>query len=389
MRVLYVSPFPPSRDGIGTYTGAMADAVRQAGHEICVVVPHSAPDCPREIIGALQWGFGKLRGLRDISAGWGPDVVHIQFAVGAFGTRTPLLLALVRLLHRELSVPVIITMHEVTRDTALLRVIGRTLYRTLAKNCDRIIVHTNAARDALAPMGVPGTKIVIIPHPIARPLRAGSTPADLRTRFGLDGARVLLAFGYIHVDKGLNDLVSALGILKRSMTMLLRDVRLVIAGAVRPRRGMFRVFEIRDRIHLARVRRQACRKGVDQHLVLTGYVPDEDVAAWFQEAEAAVLPYRRIEQSGVAALASAFGVPVLASTAGGLGELYAGSRWTFPPRRPDCLAPLLADFLATPLSERGNSPRQVAPDLHFAAAMTINLYVAGISKPMERVLHAE
>jgi glycosyltransferase involved in cell wall biosynthesis len=377
MRVLYVGPFPPSRDGIGAYTGAMANTVRQAGHEIGVVVPRSVPDCPREVIGALRWGSGKMQGFSDIAAKWRPDVVHIQFAVGAFGTRTPLLLTLVRLLHRKSSAIVIITMHEVTRDTALLGVIGRMLYRMLAQKCDRIIVHTNAAHDALARMGVPSAKTVIIPHPVARPPRAGSTPADLRTRFVLGKKRILLAFGYVHVDKGLNDLVSALGIVKRSMTVPLHDVQLVVAGAVRPRRGMFRLFEIRDRIHLARVRRKAHRDGLDQYLVLTGYVPDEDVAAWFQTAEAAVLPYRRIEQSGVAALASAFGIPVLASTAGGLGEYYAGSRWTFPPRRPDCLASVLADFLTAAPEERGNSREQMAPDLNFVAAATIDLYLAG------------
>ena len=127
--------------------------------------------------------------------------------------------------------------------------------------------------------------------------------------------------------------MSALGILKRSMTSAAprrplghrrcgppatRDV----SGSSRP---------VTEFCSPASGARHAAG-GVEQHLVLTGYVPDEDVAAWFQEAEAAVLPYRRIEQSGVGGPSYAFGVPVLASTAGGLGELYAGSRWTFPPR---------------------------------------------------------
>jgi glycosyltransferase involved in cell wall biosynthesis len=404
MKILYVSPYPPARDGIGSYTHAMAGLAQDAGHDIGVIVPGLIRGSPAEVLGGLGWRPGHLAGLGDTVTAWGPDVVHVQFAVAAFGARTPLLVRWLTLLRRQLPVPVVITMHEVTRDTALLRGPGRALYRLLAGHADRIIVHTGAARDALTRMGGPPGKTVIIPHPRARPPRAESTPAGLRARFGLGDSRILLAFGYVHIDKGLGDLVRALGILSRSAAIPLfsppprfaptpslpspppapglRDVRLVIAGAVRPRRGVFRVFEARDRAHLARVLRQARRSGLGGHLVLTGYVPDGDVEAWFRAAEAAVLPYRRIEQSGVAGLAGAFGVPVLASTAGGLGELYAGSRWTFPPRRPDRLAQVLADFLrAAPAEREIAAGHRGAPDLQAVTELTLSLYRAGAQGP--------
>jgi glycosyltransferase involved in cell wall biosynthesis len=402
MKILYISPYPPARDGIGSYTRDMARTARSAGHDVGVIVPSLIPGSPAEVLGGLGWRGGHLAGLLEEVTAWGPDVVHVQFAVAAFGSRTPLLVRWLTLLRRHLAVPVVITMHEVTRDTALLRGPGRSLYRLLASNADRIIVHTGGARDALARMGGPAGKTVIIPHPRARPPRAESAPAGLRARFGLGDSRILLAFGYVHIDKGLGDLVEALGILSRpagsvpsppprsaSPGPVLRDVRLVIAGAVRPRRGIFRVFEARDRVHLARVLRQARRDGLGGHLVLTGYVPDGDVEAWFRAAEAAVLPYRRIEQSGVAGLADAFGVPVLASTAGGLGELYAGSRWTFPPRRPDRLAQVLADFLGAPPAEREIAAGQRrAPDLESVTAQTLSLYQAGAGSPAAGVLRA-
>ena len=43
MRILFVSPFPPARDGIGTYTQAMIEALRATGHEARVVVPRAHP----------------------------------------------------------------------------------------------------------------------------------------------------------------------------------------------------------------------------------------------------------------------------------------------------------------------------------------------------------
>ncbi len=344
MRVLYVSPFPPARDGIGTYTTALAGAVSGS----------------------------------------------VQFAVAAFGTRTVALLRWLDLLRRDVPAPVVITMHEVTRDTALLRGAGRALYRAMARRCDRVIVHTDAAFDSLtAGVGVPAAKVAVIPHPLARPPAAGSTPDELRARFGLGDALVLLAFGFIHVDKGLDDLVRALGILARSPGAPLDGVRLVVAGAVRRRQGLFRAMEARDRVHLLRVQRQARRSGLGPTLLFTGYVPERDVAGWFRAAEAAVLPYRRIEQSGVASMARAYGAPVIASTAGGLGEQFAGSPWMFPPRDAERLARILADFLgARPDQLTVESPEQNAADIATVAATTVDVYRTAGAASIGSVLHA-
>ena len=266
--------------------------------------------------------------------------------------------------------------------------------------CDQIIVHTAGAATALTgPIGVPGAKVTVIAHPSAPPPTAGATPGDLRDRFGLGSARILLAFGFIHVDKGLGDLVQALGIVKDSGTAQLEDTRLVVAGAVRRRSGLFRVFEAWDRIDLARVLRRARRLALSRQLVLTGYVPDRDVAAWFQAADAVVLPYRHAEQSGVAGLAGAFGTPVLASTAGGLGEQFGGSPWSFPPRSPEHMARVLAGFLAgpawpqaagqRPASQRPASQHgQPATDLATIAAATFGLYRDRMHAPAGSQSHA-
>ena len=341
MKVLFVSPFPPAQDGIGTHTRGLAAALRAGGHEVRVAVPHLLPGNPGEVLGSIGWRPAELAALRGLITGWQPDVIHVQFAVAAFGARAVPLLRLLDALRRERTAPLIVTMHEVTRDTATLRAAGRLIYRRLAARCAAVIVHTHAAFSVLTgPVGVPPGKVTVIPHPRPQPPLPGTAEGDLRARFGLGNARVLLAFGFIHVDKGLGDLVRALTTADLSASGVLDDVRIVVAGGVRPRRGPLRVFQVRDRQHLRQVLRQARRGGVQSRLTLTGYVPDGDIAGWFGAAEAVLLPYRRIEQSGVAALASALGVPVLASTAGGLSELFAGSPWTFPPgtrpRWPGC-----------------------------------------------------
>jgi glycosyltransferase involved in cell wall biosynthesis len=337
MRILYVSPYPPARDGIGTYTQVLAAAVRDLGHETAVLTPRPQPGSPPEVIGALG---------EDVLARFQPDLVHVQFAVAAFGSRTPAVLKFLD----GLPVPVVATLHEVTREVALLRGPGRALYRRLADRCARVVAHTGEA-SRLA-----GDRAVVIPHFCAPPPPATVTAADLRERFGLGTSPILLAFGFIHIDKGLGDLVRALAGSGGADT-------LVVAGTVRRRTGLFRLLEARDRVHEAWVRTLIRRHRLTKRVVFTGYVPDGEVAAWFDAARAVVLPYRRAAQSGVGNLALAFGVPVIATSVGGLPELFAD---TVPPRSPQALA----DALARP----HRCARQPGPGPADIAARTVAVY---------------
>ena len=382
MRVLFVSPYPPAVDGIGDYTSRLAAAVRGRGHDVRVVLPRRGSGGTPDVLGAIGGRLsGQAASVRRDIARFSPDLVHVQFAVAAFGTRTLALLRWVKALRHDLDVPVVITMHEVTRDTALLRAPGRALYRAIARHCDLIIVHTETARATLTglPIGMPG-KVAVIPHPAARPPDGHVGQGQLRDRFGLEHVPLLLAFGFIHVDKGLQDLVRAVGLLRRTSGLASGQARLVIAGVVRRRSGLMRMFEIPDRLHLRMVLRQARRAGVRDQLVLTGYVPDAEVVGWFRAADAVVLPYRKIEESGVAAIAVALGVPVLASRVGGLAEQFGDSPWTFPARDPDALAKVLARFLAAPPQQRATARhhRQTA-DMAAVVAATLDLYAQAIA----------
>ncbi|WP_194293185.1 glycosyltransferase [Actinomadura macrotermitis] len=380
-----MSPYPPARDGIGTYTETLGGALRAAGHEVAVVAARAEPGAPPEVLGALGPG-GAGPALRAAVAEFKPDVVHAQFAVPAFGTRTPALARWLGELARA-PVPVVTTLHEASRDTALLRGPGRALYRRIAAHSDRLVVHTRGALETVTgPLGVPAGRVQVIPHFSTPPPAAATTAAELRDRFGLGADRLLLAFGFVHVDKGLDDLVRALSVLRRDDPAVPAGLRVVVAGTVRPRSGPFKYFELRDRAHLARVRRLAARGGVADRLAFTGFVPDGDIAAWFEAAEAVVLPYRKAEQSGVANLARAYGVPVIATTAGGLAELFAGSPWTAPPRSPAELAAVIRRFLAKKgdISAYSWSVDDQGTGLDEVAAATADVYRAVHRHDQER-----
>lgn len=364
MRIVHVSPFAPERDGIADYTARLAGAMRARGHSCPVVTRHDLGAPPRA--------------LAERIASLDPDVVHVQYAVAAYGTRALRVARLMEAL-RDRGVRVVATLHEVTRDTALLGTAGRRLYRRIAAAADVVVVHTPPARDTLAELGVPGARVRVVPHPRPAAPPATTDAAALRRRHGLEGMRLLVSFGFIHVDKGLGDLVGALGILRRERPDLMDATRLVVAGDVRRRRGAFRAFEAQDRLHLSAVRRAIAAEGLSGHVVLTGYVPAGEVGPWLDAADALVLPYRRIEQSGVASLAATAGVPMVVTDVGTLAHDFGDRRFVAPPADPPALAEALARFLAAdPTALR---PPATSPQAEPAAVVAATLALYGTTPP--------
>jgi glycosyltransferase involved in cell wall biosynthesis len=196
----------------------------------------------------------------------------------------------------------------------------------------------------------------------------------LRERFGLENRRILLAFGFVHVDKGLDVLVEALTILRCESRFA--DVALLVAGAVRPRHGLFKPFEWRDRWHLRSVRRAIGRAGLDDDVVFAGYVPSAEIAPTFRLADIAVLPYRRIEDSGVANLAMAASAPMVVSDAGVLPEYVPDPARRGPPGDASRLAEALAGFLDTSRPD-GAPPEGDAPGAEFGEVVIATLALYG------------
>jgi len=181
---------------------------------------------------------------------------------------------------------------------------------------ERVVVHSRRGVEELAALGIPHTRIVRIPHPVF--VNAGEV--------AVDGGRgqTLLFFGLLRVYKGVDLLVRALPLVARECP----DVRLVVAGdpldPVEP------------------LKRLATELGVDGRIDWRlGFLSDDEVAAVLAAASVVVLPYRRrVDASGVLALAVGHGLPVVASDVGSLGETVAefGAGEVVPPEDVEALA---------------------------------------------------
>ncbi|HLI61616.1 MAG TPA: glycosyltransferase [Solirubrobacteraceae bacterium] len=352
MRVLQVAPFPPERDGIATYTEMLCAELRRQGHDVSVLASHRSDPPPSEVAGVLGGALASPAALAERVRGLAPDVAHLQFAVATYGPRLLFVLRLLGQL-RRMGIPVVVTMHEVTRDVETLGPVGRRAYRALAARADRVIVHTEPARTAYVRHLPEGPSVEVVAHPRARLPPSPVSVEQLRRRHGLSSERIVLSFGFIHVDKGLDDLLHATARLERERA--LDDVRVVLAGEVRRREGVQRPFELRDRRYLRRLKAIVAQERIGHRVHFTGYVPASEVRAWFEAASLAVLPYRRIEQSGAGSLASGAGTPLLTTTVGELAQM--STLQPVPPEDPDALADGLRRALADGNGDAARSAR--------------------------------
>jgi glycosyltransferase involved in cell wall biosynthesis len=225
VRVLVVSPYPPQTDGIGGHARNLEDALAPYV-EVAILTrvgaPGTEPTGPH-IHRALAADPRALRPALEAARVEHPAVIHYQFNIPALGLAwIPAILVGVRERRRG-GARLVFTMHEVRRDTTLVGPVGKTMYRLLARIADGLIVYTEEARDLLVERcGVARSKITVMPHgaPAAYPAPSPEARAALDARYDLTG-RLVLYFGYIHTDKGIDVLVEALGRLRASRPELL------------------------------------------------------------------------------------------------------------------------------------------------------------------------
>ncbi len=218
---------------------------------------------------------------------------------------------LLMLYYRLLRKRVVMTLHNVNagRRDRSDSWMNRATLRMQYGLADHLFVHTESMRaELIEELGIRGSKVTVIPFGInnASP-QTNLSVRDAKQRLGLGAnERAILFFGRITPYKGLEYLIAGFRKALASVTGL----RLVIAGRPDQCEDYWRA--IREDIQ------NEVRTG--QILLRAEFIPDAETEIYFKAADALVLPYREIYQSGVLILAKSFGLPVLASDAGCLKD---------------------------------------------------------------------
>jgi glycosyltransferase involved in cell wall biosynthesis len=294
-----------------------------------------------------------------------PDIAAVHFQEW-----TPWLAAPVLRRIRRMGKKVLYTVHNVVphRYPALLpkSVMNLWVHRAL-RCCDMLYVHTDRLAATLSEqLGGDHPPIRTVPHGVW----TVRDPIEIPTLDERLAWRKLLFFGMIRRNKGLDLLLRA--------AVELPGYSITIAGE--PHEADYYRTEIQPLI--AKVRAMDVK--ID---LIDRFVPDEELGKLFASHSAVVLPYTRsfVAQSGVIFLSLAYELPVVASEAGGLLDLFQEFRVgrTFRDQTPQALASAVRDLFSQ--EARRDLAHQIERarerySWHQAAAATIAGYDAMLDR---------
>ena len=203
---------------------------------------------------------------------------------------------------------VVLTVHDVSSFSNSFN--SSIIEKLIYKLTDRIITHNEFSKLEILNVNANlSSCISIIPHGNYTPfINIQYDKEKSKEQLGIqNNRRILLFFGMIKKEKGLEVLLSALkGVIKQNP-----DVLLVIAG--KPWENDFSVYQkIIDENNLS-----------EYVLLHTKFIHQEAVEHYYCASDLVVLPYKKIYQSGVLMMALSYERPVLVSDLPPLKEIIS------------------------------------------------------------------
>jgi glycosyltransferase involved in cell wall biosynthesis len=255
-------------------------------------------------------------------------LVHRRSTVHVIGLlHPPVLCGVVEgLFFRLVCARYVLTVHDLLphdRHTPM----NRRLFGLCFKIPHRLVVHTRRMKQRLEDeFGIRADRISIMEHGIepleAQPLVAGEREPGAPLRF--------LFFGLVAPYKGLDILLQAFAGLSAPAELLVMG-RAASDDVRRQIRDSIAALGLRDRVRWR-----------DE------FIPEAELPGLFASADALVLPYRSIDQSGVLFQALRFGLPIIASRVGSFEDyVSADIGLIFEPGDADDLSRCLATFAAS------------------------------------------
>ena len=296
--IAFLGDYLPRKCGIATFTSDLLGAVA-ARHprSRCFAVPvndidgcYQYPDVVRfEIEEQDLSSYRRAAGFLNSSD---VDVVSIQHEFGIFGG--PAGSHLFALL-RDLRAPAVTTLHTVLRRPNAEQ---NRVMRELIAGSTRLVVMTERGRTILEEVyQAPAAMIDLIPHGI--PDVTFFAPDHYKSRFGLCGKKVLLTFGLLSPNKGIEHVLRALP----DVVAEFPDVVYVVLGATHPH-------ELRTRGEAYRLGLEsiARKNKIEKNVIFDNrFVELKELTEFIGAADLYITPYLDEAQITSGTLAYAFG----------------------------------------------------------------------------------
>src|ERR1022692_1999046 len=322
--VAFLGDYLPRKCGIATFTSDLLGAVAARHSESqCFAVPvndiagcYRYPDVVRCEI--EEQDLESYRRAADFLNSSNVDVVSLQHEFGIFGG--PAGSHLLTLL-RSLTAPVVTTLHTVLLkpNADQLRVMRELIGRSA-----RLVVMTERGRAILQEVyRAPPPKIDLIPHGI--PDVPFVAPDFYKGQFGVDGRKVLLTFGLLSPNKGIEHVLHALPEVVAEFPNLVY----LVLGATHPH-------ELRTRGEAYRLGLGAIVRGkkIEKNVIFHNrFVELKELTEFIGAADLYVTPYLDEAQITSGTLAYAFGAgkAVISTPYWHAAELLADQRGILVP----------------------------------------------------------
>lgn len=230
----------------------------------------------------------------------GADVVLVQHEYGIFGGASGSYLN--RLLDR-VSAPVVVTLHTVLEQPSADQ---RDVIEALARRAAKLIVMAEKGREILCRVhGIPASRIAVVPHGV--PDRPLVPTAAMKGRFGFSGQQVLMTFGLLSPNKGIETMIRAMPAIVAAHPNSIY----VVLGATHPHLKSREGERYRESLKAL-----AEELGVGHAVTFVdGFLAQDELLDYIQAADLYVIPYLTEAQitSGTLAYAVALGKPIVST----------------------------------------------------------------------------
>src|SRR5882757_7729765 len=341
-RIAVIGNYLPRHCGIATFTTDLCGAISaEYGNARLLALPVNDTDEGYDYPSRVRWSLAQddVRSYEEAAAFLNfnnIDMVCLQHEYGIFGG-----VAGSHILHllRGLKMPVVTTLHTVLREPNPDQML---VMEEIAELSDRLIVMSQLSSQFLQEIfKVPGSKIDMVPHGV--PDLPFLDPNFYKDRFGVEGKAVLLTFGLLSPNKGIENVIQALpDILARH-----KHAVYIVAGATHPH-----ILRREGDKYRASLQALAREVGVESQVIFHDrFVSPEEMVEFIGAADIYVTPYRYEAQvvSGTLAYALGAGKAIISTPYWHAIELLDDRRGALVPfQDPDAIAQKTIELLDTP-----------------------------------------